>query len=112
MYLAKSSFPVETGEETVNLADHIMNNVDIPNGAVQGKKGAKDDLPDKTQWTVYKDLTNNKLYFKSYQNTTLQVIDLNKINISKGAHQLSIPVASKQIFVDATGTLNESSGTK
>ena len=111
MYLAKSSFPVETGEETVNLADHIMNNVDIPNGAVQGEKGAKDDLPDKTQWTVYKDLTNNKLYFKSYQNTTLQVIDLNKINISKSATQLAIPVASKQIFVDATGALNESSGT-
>jgi choloylglycine hydrolase len=85
MYLAKSSFPVETVDEAVVLAEHIMNNVDIPNGAVQGEKGAKDDMPDSTQWTVFTDLTNNKLCFKSYQNTTLQVIDLDKINLSKGA---------------------------
>jgi choloylglycine hydrolase len=112
MYLAKSSFPVETVDEAVVLAEHIMNNVDIPNGAVQGEKGAKDDMPDSTQWAVFTDLTNNKLCFKSYQNTTLQVIDLDKINLSKGAPQLAMPVASKRIFVDATNALNECSDTK
>jgi len=101
-YLAKSVFPVETGEATVNLADHIVNNVDIPTGAVLGEKGAKDDMPDKTQWTVIKDLTNKKLYFKSYENTTLQVIDMKKLDFSKGAKVLDIPIDSKQIFVDAT----------
>ena len=112
MYLAKSCFPVETGEETVNLADHIMNNVDIPIGAVQGEKGAKDDLPDRTQWTVFKDLTNNKLYFKSYENTTLQVIDLNKVDFAMGAKVLDIPLDSKQIFVDATDRFLQSSSEK
>ena len=102
MYLAKSVFPVETGQATVNLADHIVNNVDIPTGAVRGEKGAKNDMPDKTQWTVFKDITNNQLYFKSYENTTLQVIDLNKIDFTKGAKILDIPIDSKQIFVDAT----------
>jgi choloylglycine hydrolase len=112
MYLVKSCFPVETGEETVNLADHIMNNVDIPIGAVQGEKGAKDDLPDRTQWTVFKDLTNNKLYFKSYENTTLQVIDLNKVDFAMGAKVLDIPLHSKQIFVDATDRFLQSSSEK
>jgi len=101
-YLAKSVFPVATGEATVNLADHIVNNVDIPTGAVLGEKGEKDDMPDKTQWTVIKDLTNKKLYFKSYENTTLQVIDMKKLDFSKGAKVLDIPIDSKQIFVDAT----------
>jgi len=102
VYLAKSVFPVDNGEATVNLADHIVNNVDIPTGSVQGEKGAKNDMPDKTQWTVIKDITNNKLYFKSYENTTLQVIDINKIDLTKGAKVLDIPIDSKQIFVDAT----------
>ena len=102
VYLAKSVFPVDNGEATVNLADHIVNNVDIPTGAVQGEKGVKNDMPDKTQWTVIKDITNNKLYFKSYENTTLQVIDVNKIDLTKGAKVLDIPIDSKQIFVDAT----------
>ncbi len=109
LYLSKSVFPVETGEATVNLADHIVNNVDIPTGAVLGEKGAKNDMPDKTQWTVIKDITNHKLYFKSYENTTLQVIDLHKIDFSKGAPVLDIPIDSKQIFVDATDRFLKSS---
>lgn len=108
LYLLQSSFSAQTGQEAVNLAEHIMNNVDIPVGAVQGEKGAKGDLPDKTQWTVFKDLTNKKLYFKSYENTALQVIDFNKLDLSKGSPTLNMPIESKQIIVDVTNRFLES----
>ncbi len=108
-FLVENSFQVNTAEDTINLGEHILNNVDIPIGAVQGEEGDKNDLPDKTEWTVFKDLTNNKLYFKSYTNTALQVIDLNKIDFIKNAKVLDIPVHSKQIFVDATNQFMESS---
>lgn len=99
--LAHSAYPVPHSLAALNLTQHILNNVDIPNGAVRGEKGTNDPS-DKTQWTVFKDLKNKVLYFNSYTNSTLKKIDLSKIDFSQGATQLSYPVASKQIVVDVT----------
>ena len=73
--------------------------MDLPKGFVRGVKGDHSDS-DYTQWTVFKDLTHRIIYFKSYQDSALKKIDLSKLNLSKGAKQKSIPVASKQIYVN------------
>ena len=45
--------PVKTKDETVNLAIHILNTVDIPHGVA---------TEDYTNWIVAKDLTHKELY--------------------------------------------------
>ena len=65
----------------INLAEHILNSVDIPVGAVRPTDGDI-NKSDYTQWVIIKDLTNKILYFRSYENLTLRSVDLSKLNMS------------------------------
>ncbi|MCA0403352.1 MAG: choloylglycine hydrolase family protein [Proteobacteria bacterium] len=99
--LQQYSMPVDDAGSALILAQHILNNVDIPLGLVRGDKSNAPDTMDKTQWTVYKDLKNSLLYYRSYTNPTIQSIDLNKIdwNVTK---QFALPMEEKPIIPDAT----------
>lgn len=99
--LTKTAMPAKNAESALILAQHIINNVNIPLGMVRGEKGKNGDM-DITQWTVFKDLKHRILYFRSYNNTTLQSISMDKINFSPKAPQLRIPISSPQIIIDAT----------
>lgn len=101
-YLVQTSVPSTDAVSAVVQAEHILNNADIPDGAVRSSKNDKDIHTDITRWTVFKDLKDLKFYYKSYTNTTLQEIDLKQLNFSAGSPQLSMPIDSKQIMVDAT----------
>lgn len=57
----------------VNTAIHLLNTVDIPYGIIRGSQPTDSDL---TQWIVVKDLTNLKLYVRSYGNQNIQTVDL------------------------------------
>jgi len=109
----KIAFLVDTAKEVpdaagaLNLAQHIMNNVDIPFGLVRGVKGDNSPL-ESTQWVVFKDLKNHVLYFKSYDNQTLQAIYLDKLNFAKGAKSMKLPVENKQLpIADVTSQLTD-----
>lgn len=106
--LTKTALPVNDAMGALILAHHIINTVDIARGTVRGEKGKSENSNDMetTQWTVFKDLKNRILYFTSYNNSTLQAIDMNKLDFSKNAPQLKMPVASKQIIMDATKQLS------
>ena len=98
--------PVNNAKDALTLTQHILNAVDIPIGPVRAQKGSTS--PDeRTQWTVYKDLTHHVLYYTSYYNSALQSIDMNKLNFSPNAPQLKIPVASQQTIIDATKRMNQ-----
>ncbi|MGQ4005436.1 choloylglycine hydrolase family protein [Francisellaceae bacterium CB300] len=67
-------------ESTVSRIKHILNNVDIPKGAVAEKFDGK-TMFDHTAYTVIKDQTDNKLYITAYDHpNTPAEIDLNKLN--------------------------------
>ena len=74
--------------EGVNLAEHLLNTMDIPKGAIAARDGAQDY----TQWIVIKDLTHQKFYFRSYRDLGLKVIDLKKLDFREGSAQKSIPL--------------------
>lgn len=61
-------------------AFHILNNFDIPKGvAREGQKDADGNInADYTQWTSANDLTARRFYFRTYEDSTIHVIDLNK----------------------------------
>jgi len=101
-YLVQTSTPSDTASDAIVQAEHILNNADIPDGAVRSSRTGTAIHTDITRWTVFKDLNDLKFYFKSYTNTTLQAIDLKQLDFATGSTQLSMPIDSAQIFVDAT----------
>ncbi len=104
-YLVSNSKQVSDAAKAVNLAEHILNNVDIPYGAIRGPKGdnASDEI-DFTQWVVVKDLTHQVLYFRSYSDLTMQKIDMGQLNFDPDAPQLRMTLADgASHIIDATG---------
>lgn len=97
--------PVKNAAAGVNLAQHVLNAVDIPLGDVRQKPGEMAHS-DYTQWIVIKDLTNSVFYFRSYDNLTLRSIDLKKLNFAEGTKaQRLTPIAGGSPVVDVTTTL-------
>lgn len=66
-FLLKSADPVINAASGVNLAMHVLNNVDIPLGVVRDKVG-DNVISDQTEWSEIKDLTNMVIYIKTYSN--------------------------------------------
>ncbi|XP_078362632.1 penicillin V acylase-like [Oculina patagonica] len=92
----------KTAEQAVNLAFHIMNTVDIPRGVASSHD--HEGMADYTSWVVAKDLTNNALYFRSYEDLTIRVIHLNKVTPGKLLKfKVGSPIAGG--FVDVTHEL-------
>ena len=60
-------------EENVNLAFHLLNTVDIPYGTIQSVDGSN---PDYTQWIVVKDLSGGQLYYRTYGNLNIKVLNI------------------------------------
>lgn len=88
--------------ESVNLAEHLLNTVDIPLGTVQdpGK-----DVGDYTQWIVIKDLTQKVFYFRCYKDLVLKMVDMKKINFDRDVKN-SLPVDLKRGYFDVTDQLS------
>ncbi len=74
-----SSTPQASGIQSVRLVEHIMNNFDIPSGSILPDG---DEHPDYTQWTVVADLNERIYYIKTYENQTLQAIDLKDFDLT------------------------------
>jgi choloylglycine hydrolase len=88
-----------SAKEGVNLAQHILNTVDIPKGDIT----SNGQTADYTQWAVVKDLTNKVFYFRSYDSMSPKSVDLKKINFNSQKKR-SIPVDESSI-VDVTNRL-------
>ena len=91
--LIASVTPADNAKSELTLAQHIINNVDIPKGFVRAVNKNETEY-DYTQWTVFKDLTHKKLYFRTYGDSTIRYISLDKINFSKNATPLKMPIDS------------------
>lgn len=98
--------PVSTAKEAVNLAQHILNAVDIPIGDISDKQGNVEHN-DYTQWIVVKDLTNKITYFRSYDNLTLRAIDLNRLDFAEGSKVKIMPIAGGEAIVDTTAHIRQ-----
>lgn len=92
--MVDSADPANNATEAVNLAEHILNAVDIPMGVIKAKHLENKDMIDYTQWIVIKDLTNKVLYFRSYQDLTLKKVDMKKLNFNRGGEMKTIRIDS------------------
>jgi choloylglycine hydrolase len=95
--------PANDMPSAINLAEHIINNVDLPIGFVRDNSSGQ-MVSDYTQWVVFKDLTHKVFYFRTYGNMTLRSISLGKINFSNDAPMLKMPLESPAYIQDITDT--------
>lgn len=80
-----------SGIKSVRLAEHIMNNFDIPYGTINpDEKGGK---PDYTQWTVIADLEQKNYYVKTYENQQLQTFGFEDFDLD-GKAIIAAPIKS------------------
>jgi choloylglycine hydrolase len=85
---SQSAEPVDTGEEAVLQAFHILNNFDIPKGSVLGAKDTHGNVvAEETQWTSVCDLKAKKFYFRTHANSQLRSVELGAINTDGGEIQ-------------------------
>jgi choloylglycine hydrolase len=94
----------DTATDTVNLVAHILNAVDIPKGTVRDTVGNQ-NFSDYTQWVVIEDLSNRKLYFRSYDNLSMRMIDIKRLNLAPGAEVRYLPIAGGDAVQDVTSSI-------
>ena len=83
----KSTAPMlATARQTMLQCFHILNNFDIPIG-MNFPKNEIPDLPSATQWTSVIDLTNKVVYYKTFDNNNIRMIDLKNIDFGKVKYQ-------------------------
>ena len=106
--LLSSAYPVNNNLDALNLAEHVMNNVDIPAGfsrAInQGKESAET-----TQWVVFKDLTHKIFYYRTYNDLTMRSVSMDKVDFSANAKRFKMPLADKPFLMDMTDKFVHSS---
>lgn len=91
--------PTADAGTTLNAAEHVINNVDIPLGlAREPSNGAASN--ELTQWVVFKDLTHKVFYYRTYNNLTLHSVSFDKLNFAANAQRLKMPIASPETIID------------
>jgi choloylglycine hydrolase len=72
--------PIDTTERAVQHAFHILASCDIPRGAVHARDGER-VYCDYTQYTTAVDTTTRRLYFHTYGNRRVRMVDLMKMKL-------------------------------
>ena len=100
----QTAVPVSTGADAVQQAFHLLNNFDIPVGAVRDKIGDK-VIDEWTLWTSAEDLNNLQFYFRTYNDQTLRNVDVRKALAASGGKIRMMPMETTQTTpIVAVGT--------
>jgi len=100
-----SALPAKDSSEALNLAEHLLNIVDIPKGAIKENPAPFITLEGYAQWVVIKDLNNLILYYKTYENPAWKMIDLKKFNLRSGALKSILIEDKQQKIIDVSSML-------
>lgn len=73
----QTAVPSATANDAVAQAFHILNNFDIPVGAVRDTVQGK-TVDEYTLWTSVEDLQNLQFYFRTFDDQTLRSVDVRK----------------------------------
>ncbi|WP_218831851.1 linear amide C-N hydrolase [Bordetella genomosp. 10] len=87
---SQAAVPAAPGLPSVRLAEHILNNFDIPKGWAQDPALQEASI-EYTQWSVVADLENRRYYVKSYEDPTLRELDFKQLD-PNGKHILLAPL--------------------
>jgi choloylglycine hydrolase len=69
--------------ENVQSAEHILNHFDLANGSTGEYSGIKGQGGfELTYWTAFSDFTNQRFYFKTYDNQQLRYVDMKDFDLN------------------------------
>lgn len=102
--LVKVVSQTSTALDTLNLAEHIIDNVDIPLGLAR-EPSSGNITNDITQWVVFKDLTHKTFYYRTYADLTVRAVSLDKLDFSEKAPRLKMSIVDPAMIQDKTGDL-------
>jgi choloylglycine hydrolase len=77
--------------DAVQQVFHILNNFDIPVGAVRDEVNGK-TIDEWTLWTSAEDLTNLQFYFRTFNDQSLRSVDVRKALASAGSAVTYLPM--------------------
>lgn len=87
----------------IQRAFHILNQFDIPKGAIREKEKGK-ELYEQTQWTSAADLANLKYYFHTLEDRQIRSVSLKDLDLN-AKKILSIKIDRPGVFIDLTKDL-------
>lgn len=99
---SSTAIPAATSQQAVLQAFHILNQFDIPVGAVREQQNGQ-TVDEYTLATTVKDPNALKYYFKTYDDQTIKVIDFSKVNLNAPSIK-SISMKGTQSIIDASST--------
>jgi choloylglycine hydrolase len=97
-FLVQAVYPGKTSTEAVDAAFHILDQFDIPRGAVRQRDGDK-MVNEVTQWTSAADTKNRRYYFHTEDNRAVRVVSLAEVNLDADKIQ-SLDVRSPNKYED------------
>jgi choloylglycine hydrolase len=98
---AATATPAANATDGIFSGFHLLNNFDIPVGAVRAKSGNTSET-DQTLLTVMRDPQGLRYYFKTYDDQTVRMVDLNKFDLdAKEVKKLS--TKGEQTVIDMSG---------
>lgn len=98
-----TALPVATADEAVGQAFHILNQFDIPLGAARAEEDGVVHS-DFTQVTCVRDPQSLKYYFKTYDDQTIKVVDLNSFDLDAKSIK-SASASGKPSYVNVSAEL-------
>jgi choloylglycine hydrolase len=100
-----TALPADHSTQAVLDAFHVLNQFDIPLGAVRAVQNNK-MYPEYTMTTTVKDPNTLKYYFKTYQDQAIKMLDLNAVDLNAN-HLTVINMNSPQPIINVTPSNND-----
>ena len=94
-------YPPNAYGDELNMAEHIINNVDIPLGLAR-EPNTGNLTNETTEWVVFKDLSHKIFYYRTYADLTLHSVSLNKIDFSEKAPRLKMTIIDPELVLNMT----------
>lgn len=79
-FFTANARPVANAKDAVDSLFHLLNNFDLPYGSIEQVTPGQ-SFYDLTQWTSVNDLAHQRFFFKSHNNQTIQMVDLNQLDL-------------------------------
>lgn len=79
----KNMLQLKEADMAVTVAFHILNTFDIPFGDGRKAESPNGDKFYYTMWTLVKDLTNRRVFFRTHGDINLKLINLNDLDFAK-----------------------------
>lgn len=86
----------ETVEQSLDVAMRLLHSFYITKGMVVADAEPSEEA---AQWQVFSDLKNKRLYFNTYDNLNIRMVDMKKLKLDSGPFRM-IDIHAPQVFPD------------